>query len=1032
MSMSRVFIERPVMTVLLTIWVVGLGLFALLRLPVSSLPQIEFPVIQVVARLPGATPEIMAQSVALPLEQKFSGIPGLESMVSTSAQGITQINLQFSLTTSINAAAQDVGSAISGAQALLPTGMPSLPTYAKINPAEQPIIYLAVSSDTMPLYKVHDYADNILATRLSMLPNVAQVELIGAQKYAVRIYAKPEQLTARNMTITELEGLVSKSNINAASGFLQGPSQSFILDPNAGLQNAKEFSEVMLREKEGLRLKDVATVVDDVENTLTSAWHNGKRAIVLAVSRQPGSNTIEVARTVQNILPELRKQIPESVSLNVIVDRSESIQHSVHEVGFTFFLTLFLVIFVIYLFLRNLKATMIPSVTLPISIVITFALMYALGFSVNNLTLLALTLSLGFIIDDAIVVQENIAHYQEKGENPKDAALKGAKEIGFTIVSMTLSLAAVFLPILWLPGIVGRLFYEFAVTIVLVVMTSGVVSLTLTPMMCRFLMDLHVTKKENKLHALMRISFEKLEALYEKSLRWALPHGRKIRWFSVLMLVLNIGAYMAIPKGFFPNEDTGLIYGVAEATPDASFDAMQRAALKIAKVLKEHSAIREYNLSIGVSTTTIAQNQGRFFIVLKDLGKRSQSISEVMKDLRKGFDDISELQISMQAIQNLRTGSVLSKGQYQYTLQAQDLADLNKWSPIIEERLKREPGFLDVSSDLQSNSLQLKLDINRDRAAQLGINAEDIARTIQSAFSEKQISNIYTSANIYEVILTMEKSQAQTIQDLEKLYFRNNKGELIPLSSIANPIRQNAPLTVGHLNRLASATISFNLEPGFALGQAINRISDVEKELNIPPTLFTSYQGTAAAYKNSQGGQIWLLVAAIATIYIILGVLYESYIHPLTILTGLPSAGLGALLALMLLGMELDTIGVIGIVVLIGIVKKNAIMMIDYALHKQREDDMSPDKAIFEACLRRFRPIMMTTFAAIAGALPIALWMGAGAEFRRPLGVCIIGGLLVSQWLTLYITPAFYMGFESWRRKKLLANDQELNPVKRV
>ncbi len=1014
MNISRLFILRPVMTTLVTLWVVMLGFFGYAQLPVSALPRIEFPVIQVTANLPGANPETMAQSVALPLEQQFSAIPGLETMTSTSGQGASQITLQFSLNVNINAAAQDVGTAISTAQVNLPPNMPSLPTYKKINPAEQPIIFLALTSSTLPLWQVDQFTQNYIVNRLSMLPNVAQVAIIGEQKYAVRVYVKPEILKARSLSLSTIADAIAQANINAPTGLLQGAMQIQTLNPNSQLKNAAEFKEVMIRDHDGLRLKDVAEVIDDVQNILSAAWFNNERGIVLAISRQPGSNTLEVANSIKELLPSLKQKLPASINLNVIVDRSEPIQDSIRDVKFTCFLTIALVVLVIFLFLRNLQATLIPAVTLPISMIATFAFMWALGFSLNNLTLLALTLATGFIIDDAIVVLENIARYREQGFSALEATLKGTQEIGFTIVSMTLSLVAVFIPILFMPGIVGRLLFEFSLTLVLVILMSGVVSLTLTPMMCRYLMKLSHEGEENPFYQFLRTSFERLEAAYKNSLNWVMSRQKFILVGTLLIFVVNIVFYILIPKGFFPNEDTGLIYGVTDASPEASFDAMERAQKQLMEIIHNQPEVESFNASIGASTTTVAQNEGRVFIKLKPIESGRKSIDKVMDDLRKKFEKVPDVVVAMQPIQNLRIGGTLSKSQYQYTIQAQELQDLDKYTALFLSALQRTPGFLDVASDLQSTSLQLNLKIDRDRASQLGVMVQDITTALYSAYGDRQVSTIYSEIDTYQVILAVKKDQAQTAADLDQIYVPNNKGQLIPLSSVALVERANAPLTVNHLNRLAASNISFNLSPGMSLGEAIDRIHNLEQQLNLPPTISTTFQGLALAFQKSQGGQVFLLLAALLTIYIILGILYESYIHPFTILTGLPSAGLGALIFLMLLGFNLDVIGIIGIILLMGIVKKNAIMMIDYALTQQREHQISAQEAIIEACGRRFRPIMMTTFAALIGAVPIACGMGAGAELRRPLGICIIGGLLVSQWLTLYITPVFYI----WMDKK--------------
>jgi hydrophobe/amphiphile efflux-1 (HAE1) family protein len=840
-----------------------------------------------------------------------------------------------------------------------------------------------------------------------MVRNVAQVAVIGEQKYAVRVYVRPEILKSRNLSLATIANVIAQSNINAPTGLLQGPVQVQSLTPNSQLKNAAEFGQIMIPDHDGLRLKDVAEVVDGVQNTYSAAWFNNERGIILAISRQPGSNTLEVAESIKNILPALEKQLPQSIKMTMLLDRSEPIQASVNDVEFTCILTIVLVILVIFLFLRNAQATLIPTVTLPISMIVTFALMSAFGFSLNNLTLLALTLATGFIIDDAIVVLENIARYREQGFSSPEATLKGTEEIRFTVISMTLSLVAVFIPILFMPGIVGRLLFEFSFTLIIVILMSGIVSLTLTPMMCRYLMKTSHEESENNFYKFLRISFERLEFAYKNSLQWVMKRQTVILAGTGIIFIINVAFYAAIPKGFFSNEDTGLIYGVTDVAPEVSFDAMAVAQKKLMEIINNQPEVENYNASIGASSTTVAQNEGRIFLKLK-------SIEKVMDDLREKFSKVPDVTVSLQAIQNLRVGGTLSKNQYQYTIQAQNLEDLSSISSRFVDTLSKIPGFLDVNSDLQINSLQVNVKIDRDRASYFGIMVKDITDTLYSAFGDRQVSTIYTDIDTYQVILAVRKPEAQSLSDLDQIYVPNNKGELIPLSSFAIMERVNSPLTVNHLNRFSAATVSFNLSPSMSLGQAIDHIRHLETEFNLPPTVSTSFQGAALSFQQSQGAQVWLLLAAIMTIYIILGILYESYIHPVTILTGLPSAGLGALIALMLLGFNLDVIGIIGIILLMGIVKKNAIMMIDYALTQQRENNLSPQDAIIEACQRRFRPIMMTTFAAIMGAVPIAVGMGAGAELRRPLGICIIGGLLLSQWLTLYITPVFYI----WMEKK--------------
>ncbi len=1015
MNFSALFIKRPVMTTLLMVWLVLMSCFAYQALPVSALPKIEFPVIQVTANLAGAGPQVMAKAVSLPLEQKFSSIPGLETMTSANALGITNLTLQFGLNVDLGAAAQDVSAAIASASANLPTAMSALPTFKKVNPSEQPIMILSMNSDSMPIWQLNNLAEDYVVNRLAMLPDVAQVEINGRQRYAVRVNVKPEMLKNRGIGLDLIANNLASANVNGSSGVLQGDAQAFMLLPNSQLQNAKEFGEVLLNRQHNLRLKDVATVVDGVDNIYASAWFNGKRSLILTISRQPGSNAITVADRVKAVLPEIQKQLPQNLDLQIIVDRTLSIRDSVHEIQLTGLMTIVLVVLVIFLFLGNVQATIIPALSLPISLIITFAAMYFLNYSLNNLTLLALTLATGFVIDDAIVVLENITVYRERGLSAYEAALQGSQEISFTVISMTLSLIAAFIPVLFMPGIVGRLLHEFAVTITMAILASGFVSLSLIPMLSQYLKTDYPIS-QNAILGWFTSFYEAMAKAYARSLTAMFKFQKQIIAFVLGILLVNIAFYMFIPKGFFPNEDTGLIYGVAEVLPDTSFDSMTSIEAKLMQIFKDDPNIDNFNCSIGASSTTIASNEGRFFIKLKDLGSRAP-IDKVMGELRLKFAQLQGLKVSMQAVQNLRVGASISKSQFQYTLQSQDLQALAEFSTQIESKLSKTPGFLDVISDLKMNSLQVDIQIDRDRVARFGLSIKNITDALSYAYADVQVSTIYTESNTYPVILALAKQEAKNLDDLAQLYITADGGALVSLGAVARLERKNGPLTVNHLNRLAAATISFNLQPGVSLSQAISSIKATETALKMPENVTSVFQGAAKAFQQSQGGQLLLLLATVFTIYIILGILYESYRHPITILTGLPSAGLGALIFLWIFGYDLDVIAIIGIVLLIGIVKKNAIMMVDYALIQQREHNLTAKEAITEACKRRFRPIMMTTFAAIVGALPIALGRGSGAELRQPLGVCIIGGLLLSQWLTLYITPLFYVWMDT--RKKV-------------
>lgn len=1014
MNVSAIFIKRPVMTTLLMVWLVLMSIFAYQKLPVNALPSVEFPTIVVTANLSGASAETMAHAVSLPLEQQFSTIPGLDVVTSSSAQEVSRITLQFNLNVKIDTAAQDVSTAIAAAQKRLPVTMTTMPSFKKVNPSEQPVVIIALRTDTMPIWKLNQFSDNYIVPRLSMLPNVAKVDTNGRQKYAVRIGVNPEILRARGLGIDQVARDISAANVNSATGLLQGHDQVYAISPDANLQTAKEFGEILLNGQTNLRLKDVATVTESTDKMYTAAWYNSERSIILMVSRQPGANSIEVANSVKAIIPEIQKQLPASIKMDMIADRTESIKESVKEVKITGLLTIALVVFVIFIFFGNIQATIIPSLSLPISILITFSAMYFLNFSLNNLTLLALTLSTGFIIDDAIIVLENIISNREQGLSPREAAFKGSREISFTVISMTVSLVAVFIPVFFMPGIVGRFLYEFAMTIAIAILASGFVSLTLIPMMSQYLSPQH-QESRNFIVVWFKQFYEKMEISYKKSLDHVFKFQRYIVHFVLSILVINVIFYMYISKGFFPNEDTGLIYGVSEVLPETSFSSMKKTELKLIEVLSKHKDIKSFNVSIGSSGSIISSNEGRFFVVLKPIGERKH-VQSVIKELRTAIRSVANIKVSMQAVQNLRIGGSLSKSQYQYTIQTQDFKELAEYTNLLASKLSQSPGFLDVNTDLKMNSLQANIKINRDIASRLGLSAQKITDAIGYAYSDQQISTIYTKSDTYPVIISMNKDDSETMADLSKLYVSNKDGALIPMSSFATMERTNAPLTISHLNRLAAATISFGLIPGKSLGDAVLAIKQIEKDIKLPATISTTFQGTAKAFQSSQGGQALLILSAIFTIYIILGILYESYRHPITILSGLPSAGLGALFFLWVLGFDLDVIGIIGIVLLIGIVKKNAIMMIDYALDRQREGNLSPLDAIKEACQRRFRPIMMTTFSAIVGALPIALWSGPGAEFRQPLGVCIIGGLLVSQWLTLYITPLFYVWIEEKRK----------------